>query len=75
MATSVCGETLNGLTILEVLLDYLRGVILVEAEVPSALWLRSVVDDHVRAVLAQAETVDSVDPNFTEDTFRADPVL
>ncbi len=57
------------------LLNYLGDVGLVEAEVPSALWLRSVVDDHVRTVLAQAETVDGVDPNFTEDAFRADPVL
>ena len=49
------------------LLDYLGGVVLVEAEVPDALGLRPVVDDHVRAMLAQAKAVGGVDPDLAED--------
>jgi len=58
-----------------VLLDYLGGVVLGEAEVPSTFRLRPVVDDHVRAVLAQAEAVDGIDPHLAQDALRADPIF
>ena len=57
------------------LLDHLGGVVPFEAEVPSALGLRPVIDHHVRSVLAQTEAVGGVDPDLAEDALRADPIF
>ena len=65
--TEFGGQVFDGLAIFEVLLYDLGDFLFVEAEVPGA----GRVDDHVRAVLAEAEALDFVYPDVPVHPFGA----
>jgi hypothetical protein len=54
------GESFDGLAALEVSLYDLRHVFFPDPEVPAS----SRIDDHVRAVLAESQTVHGICPDF-----------
>jgi hypothetical protein len=68
-------EALDGLAILEVLLNYFWSVALAQAEVPSTFGFRSVVDNGVGTVLAKSEALDGIEANLAEQSLHADLAL
>jgi hypothetical protein len=62
---------IDGFAVLEVLVHYLRHVLLCDAEIPGA----ARVDHEVRAVLAEAEAVCGVDAHVPVQALRAQLVL